>query len=84
MVQQYPYKSHSDKMDVLRNHPTLNNSVKDFIKVNDSGNDPYDFGMLTELQLKNSDALKSPSEIDKRTIEISNCLKILFIDKMKY
>ena len=34
--------------------------------------------------LKNSDPLKSPSEIDKRTIEISNCLKILFIDKMKY
>jgi hypothetical protein len=77
-------KSHRDKMDILRNHPTLNNSVKDFIRVNDSGNGPYDFGMLTETQLKNSDPLKSPTEIDKRTIEISNFLKVLFIDKMKY
>lgn len=75
-------KSHSDKMKTLRKSAKLNNSVKHFIRVNDSGNGPYDFGMLTETQLKNSDPLKSPSEIDKRTIEISNFLKELFIDKM--
>ena len=77
-------KSHSDKMDILRDHPTLNNFTKDFIFKNDSGQGPYDFGKVTEEQLKKSHPINNPSEIDKRSHEIGRYLKEIYIDRMKY
>ena len=76
--------SHKDKMDILRDHATLNNSVKDFVQQNDNGTGPYDFGKLSENNLKNSHPIDSPSEIDKRTNEIAGFLKEIYIEKMKY
>ena len=76
--------AHNEKMDKLRGHPTLNNFVKDFINHNDSNSGPFNFGKLTEANLKNSHPVESPSEIDKRTNEIAKYIKTMYIDRMKY
>ena len=77
-------KSHGDKIDILREDPTLNNSVKDFIRQNDNQNGLYDFGKISVNNLKKSNPPDSQSEIDKRTIVIGKHLNELYIKKMKY
>lgn len=77
-------KPHNEKMDILRDHATLNNFVKNFINNNDSGTGPYDFGKLTEANLRASHPIEIPSEIDKRTTEIAGYISKMYIDNMKY
>lgn len=77
-------KSHQDKMSILKGHPTLNNTVRDFVQQNESQEGEYDFGKLTENHLKKSHPIESPSEIDKRTKIIGSHLRKIYIEKMKY
>ena len=77
-------KSHNEKMDLLRNNKTLNNFVKSFVKNNDLEEGPYNFGKITEANLESSHPIENPSEIDKRTTEISGFIFDMYISKMKY
>jgi len=77
-------KSHNEKMALLRNNKTLNNFVKSFVKNNDLEEGPYNFGKITEANLETSHPIENPSEIDKRTTEISGFIFDMYISKMKY
>ncbi|QYA24280.1 DUF262 domain-containing protein [Gramella sp. MT6] len=77
-------KSHKDKMEILSGHPSNSNFVNEFIEYNESETGPYNFGKITEDNLKSSHPIENPSEIDKRTERIGSYIKKMYIEEMKY
>ncbi len=78
-------KPHTEKLDILVNESSiLDNFSKDFIDVHKSSNPNFNFEMITENQLKNSDFQNSPSEIDKRTKIIAGYMYDIYVNDMGY
>ncbi len=77
-------KSHSDKIEILKNHPNNTALTKEFIKTNENKDGDYNFGQLTEENLKDSNFEEDPSEIDKRTKILANYIKKAYVTDFKY
>ena len=77
-------KSHIDKMEILRGHNSNSNFTNEFVEINDNGSGIYNFGKITKDHLSNSDPFEAPSEIDKRTIQIGEHIKQMYITDMTY
>ena len=76
---------HKIKLKALKDNPNLTDAfTKEFINVHDLGNPEFDFNKIDENHLKNSDFYDNPSEIDKRTKSIANCLWNIYINDFKY
>ena len=77
-------KSHSDKIEILENHTNNTALTKEFIKTNENKDSHYNFGKLTEDNLKDSNFEENPSEIDKRTKILANYIRRAYITNFKY
>lgn len=79
--------SHERKMEQLLeegNYNKLSHIVKEFLEINRNRKGPYDFSLIDEAQLRNSNFSTNPSEIDKRTTDLGEKLWELFVSRMNY
>lgn len=79
--------SHEQKMTQLLevgNHNKLSHVVKEFLEINKNRTGPYDFSLIDETQLRNSNYSTNPSEIDKRTTDLGEKLWELLVSRMNY
>jgi len=71
-------------MEILRGHNSNSNFTNEFVEINDNGSGIYNFGKITKDHFSNSDPFEAPSEIDKRTIQIGEHIKQMYITDMTY
>lgn len=77
-------KSHKEKLEILKNTKGLDELTTKFVEIHVKGYGEYDFGLITERSLIESETQEHLSEIDKRSKFIANCFIELWIRRMRY
>ena len=77
-------KSHKEKLEILKDAKGLDELTLKFVETHTKGNGNYDFGLITQKSLIESETKGTLSEIDKRSSFIADCFIELWIRNMKY
>jgi len=77
-------KSHKEKLEILKDAKGLDELTLKFVETHNKGYGNYDFGLINQKSLMESETKGVHSEIDKRSLFIANCLIELWIRNMKY